>query len=575
MEVIAISNLKPLYYKIFFISILVLSILFFNYSIFSELYQLSTISFEFFGEILTISPTIWNTLKSLSWFSLTVSWLFIGSSLSRVLFPSPIKTVPSHTISSTSQKLSLSIGYDISTHSLIRIPENGLYQNILITGTIGSGKTSSAMYPFVHQFLKQNIGMLILDVKGNFYSKVLELNQLYHREVIVIELNGKYCYNPLDKPNLKASVLANRLKTILTLFSNQNTSDSYWLDKVETYLTECIKLCRLYNNSYVTFLEIHKLINQTSYLNEKLDYLKKKFLSNQLTSLQLFDYNTCLDFFQNEYQHLDSKVLSIIQSEVSRITQIFVNDYDVSSTFCPPKEKVNFHGFQHMTSQVVVLNMNVAQYRNLSKIIAAYLKLDFQSEILMRLSSPTNISTLAFFCDEFQEYVTSNDCEFFAQSREAKCINIVSTQSYSSIFHTLKDQTATRVIIQNLVNKIWFRTDDIFTIEEAQKQLGKEDKVKISRSISENAKKTDFNYILNTFKSSDSNLSESVSTYIQHDFIYDFNTFSQELKTFHAICFLSNGVQILPPCILRLSPIHETTLSIPISKDSITSNKFI
>ena len=43
------------------------------------------------------------------------------------------------------------------------------------------------------------------------------------------------------------------------------------------------------------------------------------------------------------------------------------------------------------------------------------------------------------------------------------------------------------MIIQNLINKLWFRSDDIFTIEDIQKQIGKEDKEKFSHSISENA----------------------------------------------------------------------------------------
>ena len=59
-------------------------------------------------------------------------------------------------------------------------------------------------------------------------------------------------YNPLHKPNLKPSILANRLKSVLELFST-NTSDSYWFDKVEETLTECIKLCRLYNNRLCHF----------------------------------------------------------------------------------------------------------------------------------------------------------------------------------------------------------------------------------------------------------------------------------------------------------------------------------
>ena len=450
------------------------------------------------------------------------------------------------------------VGNSVENDSTIIIPEKGLYQNILITGTIGTGKTSSAMYPFTKQLLDKNIGMLILDVKGNFHSKVVEFNKSLKRNVFIIELNGKYTYNPLDKPNLKASVLANRLKTILTLFSNQNTSDSYWLDKVEIYLTEAIKLCRLYNDNYVTFIELHKLINSPKYLEEKFLIAKNLFLSGKFSNSQVYDFSSCIDFFQNEYMSLDSKVLSIIKSEITRITQIFVSDLDVAKTFCPPKEKNTFRGFENLSNEIVVLNMNVAEYRNLSKIIASYLKLDFQSEILMRLSKGTQIP-VAFVCDEYHEYATENDADFFSQSREAKCINIVSTQSYTSLLNCMKNQNSAKVIIQSLVNKIWFRTDDMFTIEEAQKQLGKEDKTKINHSISENAKETKYSYILKNFKSDGSNLSESISTQIYHDFIYDFNTFSRELKTFHAICFISSGSQILPPEIVKLIPAHTST----------------
>ncbi len=128
----------------------------------------------------------------------------------------------------------------------------------------------------------------------------------------------------------------------------------------------------------------------------------------------------------------------------------------------------------------------------------------------------------AFISDEYQEYVTSSDADFFSQSREAKCINIVATQSYTSLLSTLNNQYSVKVIIQNLVNKLWFRTDDILTIEDAQKQIGKEDKKKSSVTISENSKDSNYNYLTKKFSSIDSNLSESVNTYFQFDFTYDY-----------------------------------------------------
>ena len=451
--------------------------------------------------------------------------------------------------------LSLLIGYDSNNKKII-LPESGLYQNFLITGTIGSGKTASAMYPFTRQLLEYNsknksskIGMLILDVKGNYYQQVKKYAKQYSLEddLIVLSLKGEICYNPLHKPHLKPQVLANRLKTILLLFS-ENNSESYWLDKAEEVICECIKLCRLYNNGYVTFLELHKLVTNPNYYKEKLQYLRNLFVSGKLTHKQIYELNTSLNFFEKEFQNLDSRTKGILVSEITRITNTFVSDYDVMNTFCSQKSKLTFHGFDEVLSsgKIVVLNMNIFEYSLLSKIIATYLKLDFQTEVMAHLSK-NQVKTSAFICDEYDKFASKTDGEFFSLSREAKCINIVSTQSYSSLKTTLKEEAFVKVTIQNLINKIWFRTDDIFTVEEAQKQLGKEDKEKISKSISESAKETTFSYITNTLNSQNSNISETFSTYTQNDYIFESNFFSQNLETFTALTFLSDGNKIFPP----------------------------
>lgn len=463
------------------------------------------------------------------------------------------------------QDLSLLVG--ISNSIPIYINEKGLYQNILITGTIGTGKTSSAMYPFTDQLIKyksfnykEKLAMLILDVKGNYFAKVLEFAKIHSRlnDVISIDLSGKFKYNPLDKPNLTPIVLANRLKTILTLF-NPNNSESYWLDKAEQILAECIKFCRLYNNGYVSFSELHKILMFPDYYSEKILILKEMFKQGKLDNSEIYNLLSCINFFEKEFFSLDSRTISILKSEISRITNIFISDYNVSKVFCPPKSEINFFGFDDIlrSGKIVVLNMNISEYRNLSKIIATYLKLDFQTTVLSQLGNNTIKRSSVFISDEFQEYITITDADFFSQSREAKCVNIVSTQSYSSLKNALKDDGATKVILQNLINKFWFRTDDSFTIEEAQKQIGKEEKEKISTTISENAKETKLNFITNTLMSKDSNLSESYNKYTQNDYIYDTNYFSQSLETFKSLAFISDGMKILKPQELQMIPYYE------------------
>ena len=558
--------------KLFFILFLTLFFLLFYLEI-SFFYSFLLVDFVYLDlgfEVFFIEGLLWQNIKILFVLFAFLSVLIISMNISFSISNSKfIKSIfnkhKNNNLERDSNSLQLVVGLNKESGKTLAIPEYGLFQNILITGTIGSGKTSSAMYPFTRQLLEykyndanSKIGMLILDVKGNYFSQVYNYAQNIGRlnDLIEIKIKGKYFYNPLDKPFLKPSVIANQLKTILLLFS-PNNSESYWLDKAEAVLTEAIKLCRLYNNNYVTFTEIHNLVTKPDYYHEKIAHLREKFTKNELSKKQIYNLLSSINFFEKEFLSLDLRTLNILRSEITRITNCFVSDFEVERTFCPPKNKINFHGFKDVINlgKIVVLNMNINEFRNLSKIISAYLKIDFQTEVMRRLTKK-NISNrvVAFISDEYSEYVTSTDANFFSQSREARCINIISTQSYNSILNTLNNKYSTEIIVQNLVNKIWFRTDDIYTIENAQKQIGKVDKERLSKTISENAKQTNYNFITRSFNSKDSSISESINTYVQNDYVYDFKFFTQELETFNALCFLTDGNKILPPCKIELFP---------------------
>lgn len=559
--------MKKLFFKILFLCISYPLAIIFMFLSFRPIFTAQNLIFPYAihpFDIVSVYPDTWILLKKFYFISYSCSYLiFFNKIFNFIYFKFPKKSISNPLFLPQSySELSLLVG--LSDNFPIYISEEGLYQSILITGTIGTGKTSSAMYPFTKQLISYNsnipskkLAMLILDVKGNYFKKVIEYanNSGRLQDIITIDLSGRFKYNPLDKPALKPIVLANRLKTILSLFS-PNNSESFWLDKSEQILSECIKFCRLYNNGYVTFAEIHKLLMFPEYYQEKLEVLKILFRQGKFNDTDVYNLLTCIDFFEKEFFSLDARTISILKSEISRITSIFVSDYNVSKVFCSPQIDINFHGFKDVlnTGKIVVLNMNISEYKNLSKIIAAYLKLDFQTEVMSRLGKNQPLRRSAFISDEFHEYVTTTDSDFFAQCREAKCINIVATQSYSSIKNTLKDEVATKVILQNIINKLWFRTDDIFTIEEAQKQIGKEEKEKISTTISENAKETKLNFVTNKLMSIDSNLSESFNKYTQNDYIYDTNYFSQSLKTFKCLGFISNGFEILRPTELQMLP---------------------
>lgn len=447
----------------------------------------------------------------------------------------------------------------------IIIPEKGLHQDFLIIGGKGTGKTAGCMYPFTKQMIyykaydsQEKAGMLILDVKGNYTKEALKCATDVNRqdEVIVINLSGKYRYNPLHKPTLKTQVIANRLRTVLELFSSQH-ADSYWLDKAEVLLNEAIKLVRLYNKGYVTFVEIHKVVNNDEYLNEKIEILQELEDRNKLTREQKADFRTVKDYFLSEYKTLDTKISSVIKSEVTRMTYTFVSDTQILNTFCAPEDKLNFFGFDELVDKgkIVVLDMNIAEFRNLSKIIAAYLKLDFQSAALIRLTreSANKTRPLIFVSDEYQEYVTASDADFYAVSREAKCVSIVSTQSYSSLLKTLKSEETLQTILTNLTNKIWLRTDDKKTAESAVSQCGVVDREDVTKGFSESAKMSHNNLIGRTGKQN-SNWTENLNVSFKTSEKFKITSFTVKLPIFTAITYLSDGTNIMTPSILHLEP---------------------
>ena len=121
---------------------------------------------------------LWEKIKILYLIFFVVSNLIYSNLIYPVFFNKSNTKKVSKLQKTQMQDLHLAI-MNNSTDTPLIIPKEGLYQNILITGTIGTGKTSSAMYPFTKQLigfqsdnLKNKLGMLILDVKGNYYNQV-------------------------------------------------------------------------------------------------------------------------------------------------------------------------------------------------------------------------------------------------------------------------------------------------------------------------------------------------------------------------------------------------------------------
>lgn len=224
----------------------------------------------------------------------------------------------------------------------VGIERRGLYQNVLITGSIGSGKTSTVITNLLDYLVKNDIPGLILDVKGNFIKTVKEVVNKYNKNTKMFEITDKSgSYNPIDIPYLSAYELSERIKKTLEILSDKKTSDSYWLDKAQSYIKDFIILIRNYND-YVSFTEIHKLCLDNEYLNQKIDEVKKNVIKNHISSSELFDITNSISNLKKEFLTLDDRTKNIIRSEITRMTDLFVSNYDVCNNFCCKNTRVSF-----------------------------------------------------------------------------------------------------------------------------------------------------------------------------------------------------------------------------------------
>ena len=415
----------------------------------------------------------------------------------------------------------------------ITMSKKGLMQNILITGSIGSGKTSCAISNILSELLSCYVFGLVIDIKGNYIDIVRNIAKVYNLsdKVVEISLSSDYKYNPLAC-NISNFELASRLNHVLKILSNKNESDSYWLDKAEGYIRDFITIMRGYTNN-INFHELHMLVINKEYLYSKLEVIKNKILKNKFNDDELFDIKSAILNIKNEYLKLDERTIGIIKSEITRITNIFISNSKIYNQFCTSSQNIDFE-----QDKIYVLSLDIGKNKQLAKIISTYLKLEFQSQILSR----KNIKKPIFFiCDEYQEIANEQDANFFALSREYECINMVSMQSYSSLLNATNSESATKVIIQNLVNKICFRNDDIYTVSEIIKYIGKEVKKYETVNYSESSQNSKFSIVSNNFRNYKSGLSKSLSYADKIDYSLNEEYFTNTLKTFEALIFFSDG----------------------------------
>ncbi len=283
-------------------------------------------------------------------------------------------------------------------------------------------------------------------------------------------------------------------------------------------------------------------------------------------------------WFDHDWRRIEPKLRTSVVEGISVFLSLFDDNPAMKRVFCPPKAcydaVANADGrfgvplppFAELIEQgkVCALNFPVAANPGLAKTIGTMMKQDFQRAVLGRIPQMARTPErhwreVFFLCDEYHAFATvgenepSGDEQFFALSRQAKCMPIVATQSLSSLRSALPGESW-RTLLQTFRTKIFLALSDDYSARVASDLCGKEEQLKPQYAIAESGQDARVSVLTGRSTAHKATISTSKSYVLQRDYVFEPKIFA-ELKNAQAIVLAYDGVNPLPPtyCYLKLN----------------------
>ncbi len=215
------------------------------------------------------------------------------------------------------------------------------------------------------------------------------------------------------------------------------------------------------------------------------------------------------------------------------------------------------------SGKVVGLNFPVALNPALAKTIGTMMKIDYQRAMLLRIpkmdaEQQRHYRTSIFICDEYQNFATvggdnpTGDARFLSHSRQPRCIPIVATQSVASLKDALPNE-GVKTLLQSFRTKVFLATSDPETARYASELCGKEDRTRISYTVSETSTNANVGWLSGRTSSSKGSVAAAKQYQKNKEPLFEEKIFF-DLKNAQAVVIAFDGITPQPPTYCYLKP---------------------
>jgi hypothetical protein len=298
---------------------------------------------------------------------------------------------------------------------------------------------------------------------------------------------------------------------------------------------------------------------------------------DNIDPIRLAQFEAVKRWLQFDWMEIEDKLRTSIVEGISVCLSLFDSSPDLKRVFCPPKETydpvLNKDGrfgrplpsLREMieSGKVLALNFPITKEAQTSRIIAVLMKGDYQRTMLNRIVDMArhpdrHFRDSLFLADEYQMLATvgqgdpSGDDNFFARSRQSRCIPVVATQSFGSLKEALHGN-GWEVLVQCFRTKLFLTVADAMTARAASELAGRHEPLIPSYNISESGQDVRVSALSGKAQAHKAGVTVSKSYQPQMRSMFEPGDLMR-LPNYVAMGIIYDGSKTLPPQFVYLKP---------------------
>ncbi|MBM7562850.1 type IV secretory system conjugative DNA transfer family protein [Fusibacter tunisiensis] len=308
----------------------------------------------------------------------------------------------------------------------IIIPLKDRFLHMLSLGPTGSGKSSLVLLPIISQDIISDIGLMLLEPKGDLAEQVYALAELNGRKALYFNPTFEKCpkFNPLD--GNESEVIENMVMVFRMILSE---SPDFYKDATEKVLRMAVKVLKR-TKANPTLLDLDNFLSNNGGIGENILMSFKESIQD-LTDRDLYHENAnIIQYLTKEYFDVKGEVYQATSSLRTQLSRINSNKY-LNNVF-NSKPGIGEIDFNKALESGTILAMTTAQgtlNSTLSELLGRLLIINFQSAVMKRKGDENTRSPYFMYIDEFQVYTNPEFADMLTMGRSYRVGTILATQN--------------------------------------------------------------------------------------------------------------------------------------------------